>query len=239
MIKIENFSKVYPHEIVFHNLNLNLPNKGIIGILGANGSGKTTLFKTMTGLVPLFSGKMVINDEDIITTSKGNRINNNPFNYISYFPDSLKLYSVTILELLEITSWMYKDFNINKAKDILSKIKLDVNLFTKQLSIGQKVMLNFTLTASRDVEIYFLDEPFDGIDLEYRELILDNIVQFIDTSEKLLLISSHEIGEIQRLIDEFVILANGHIIDKKTMGELNETGIDLIDYFLTRVGNIK
>ncbi len=236
MIEILNLKKMYSKKVVLNNLNLRLPDTGIVGIIGTNGSGKTTFYKLLTGLTTVNSGKVVINDKTIIKSKK--KIVEKPYNYISYFPDDKVFYHIKVSELMEITSMMYSDFNIEKAKEILNifSIKLDENI--ENLSKGQKMVINLTLTVSRDTEIYFLDEPFDGIDIEFQELILASINKFINTDKKLLLLSSHEIFDIERILDEYLILNNGLLVEYNKMEKLNEKGILLIDYFIERIGGL-
>lgn len=238
MIEIQSLEKIYSKKVVLNNLNLRLPDTGIIGILGPNGSGKTTFYKLLTGLISANSGKVMINDKTIIKSKRKKKIINKPFNHISYFPDDKVFYPIRVSELLEITLIMYVDFNIEKAKEILNIFDVNIAENIENLSKGQKMVINFALTASRETKIYFLDEPFDGIDIEFQELILTSINKFINTDEKLLIISSHEISDIGRILDEYLILNNGLLIEHQKMEHLNEMGIELIDYFIDRIGGL-
>ena len=186
-MEINNLEKKYGKKLVLDIKNIEFGIKGIIGILGINGAGKTTFFKVMTDL------------------AHSNQISKYKYD-ISYFPDADKFYNTNILGLGELIRLTYSDFDVDDFYKILLELGLTRDTKIRQLSRGQKNLLNIVMTICRDTQYYFIDELYSNLDFETRELISKIIIEYTDVKNKLIFISSHEIEDVERLLDFVVVL---------------------------------
>lgn len=203
MIELKNVSKHYKQTEALKNVTLSLKPGKIVGILGPNGSGKTTLIKILNGLLRDYSGEVLIDNQGVGVNSKS---------LISYLPDQTYLANwMTGEKAIRLFKDMYLDFDENRMRDLLTKLKLDSNQSIKTMSKGMKERFQLALVMSRKAKIYILDEPIGGVDPAARELILNTILDNY-ASDSLVIISTHIISEIEQIFDTVVFLKNGEVV---------------------------
>ncbi len=197
---------------ILKNCNMTIPIGKIIGIIGENGSGKTTLLKTMAGILHPSSGTVSL-DSNIKDRSQ----------IIAYSPDNEYFYSYfSVQELINFYQSQYDDFQLEKAKDLLNFFQLDSNEKIQYLSKGQLGRVKITVTLAREAPILLLDEPLAGLDPMVKSKIIQGIIQFIDLNYQTVILTTHELLEIESLLDEVVIMKEGTIIDQKDVEEIRE-----------------
>ena len=200
LLEFCNVSKRYGSKKVLDDLSFTLGRGGIIGLLGPNGSGKTTIIKLINGLLTPSSGEVLIcGDKPGHTTAK----------LISYLPErnSLPLGS-RICDLVDFFADFYPDFDRLKANEMIARLKLDPKSRLHTLSKGNREKVQLILTMSRSALLYVLDEPIGGVDPAAREFILDTILSNYN-EEGSILISTHLIADIERLLDDVIFLSDG------------------------------
>lgn len=214
MIEVKHLNKHYKNKLVLSDLSFSLNSGEITCILGINGAGKTTLMNTIMQLTPAESGRVLI-DQHPMTLAETQRI--------SYIPDhSIVLKHQTIQEALDFMETFYTNFNPKKADKLLRFFKLDRNQSISQLSKGMVAKVNLLLGLSLEADYYFMDEPFSGIDMVSKKLI--NQVFTSDLVEgKGVLIATHEIHEIEHLIDKVILIEEGKILKEFYIEDLRET----------------
>ena len=198
-MEIRNITKSYNKLLVLDNVSAEIPLSGVVGLLGLNGSGKTTLLNSIVGLI-----SCEVCDVDT-----------NP-NRISYFPDKDHFLNLTVREFLRTIEFSYENFDKDKCITILETKVIKENIKIKNLTRGQKVLLNIGITLSRDTDYYFLDEPFSNIDFEMREFIMDKIVEYGDIDKKTVILSSHQIEDIERIIEYVIVVHNKKLLKIKS-----------------------
>lgn len=202
-IKLINLTKHYKDEIAINNINLTLDKGKIIGLLGPNGSGKTTIIKLINDLIIPTSGEVLINDLKPGKESK---------KIISYMPDKLNiLSSFTPKKAIYWYSVFFEDFNKEKAYELLEKFEIKDDKKISKLSKGTIEKLQLALTLSRKADIYILDEPLAGVDPAARDKILDLILLNFNPNS-LMLISTHLIADVEKILDEIIFIKKGEII---------------------------
>lgn len=223
MIEIKDLTLKYGGRKVLENLNLNLEKGRIVGLVGENGSGKSTLMRVIAGLEKNFSGEVLIDGK-----SPGEKTNE----MISYQPDHLPFDdSMKVDDVGKIYGKFYKDFDTSRFFLLLEKFSIDRNLKLKECSKGMKDKVQIAASLSRRCAIYLLDEPMTGIDPKARKTMLETIIENFDY-EGLLLISTHLISEIERILDQVIFIADGRIIIDKTIDEIREERhMSVEDYF--------
>ncbi|ADK04068.1 TPA: ABC transporter ATP-binding protein [Bacillus anthracis] len=203
LLKIENLWKRYGLKAVIRELNIEITEGKIIGLVGDNGSGKTTLMKMIAGLQHPSEGSITVAGEKVGLKTK---------EIVSFMSDKSVFDEwMTVKDSLFFYRDFYKDFDIQKAVDTIVEFKIPLEERITALSKGMVEKLQIILTFSRRTKLYVLDEPLGGIDLVSREHVLDLILQFY-REDCTMLISTHLINEIENIFDEVIFLKDGEIV---------------------------
>lgn len=197
---INELTKKYYNKIALRNVSLNFEQGKIYGLLGPNGSGKTTLMKVVAGLHKQTSGHVLINDQVLSYKTKS---------YVSYMPTENYLYSsFKVVDILKFYKDMYKDFRYDYALNLLNDINVKLDYKVSNLSSGETAKLKTVIALSRDTDIYLLDEPLNGVDVLARDTIMDIIAKSYGEN-KIIIISTHLVSEIEKVLDTVVFLKEG------------------------------
>ena len=207
MIKIENLSKKFGAKKVLNSINLNFEKGTIYGVVGENGAGKTTLFKCISGL-EAYSGK--ISSDFISLKSKLGLLLTEPF-FFSKITGKEYLQLLTNARQVELLN--VQDKNI---------FDLPLNQYTSTYSSGMKKKLALTAVLLQQNEIFILDEPFNGVDIQ-SNLVIIEIIKKLKALGKTIIISSHIFSTLAEICDEICLLKEGMVIKKV----LNEDFADL------------
>ena len=223
VLKASGLTKRYHGSPALDNLNLELPQGKIVGLLGPNGSGKTTFIKLAAGLLTPTAGEITICGEKIGPASKA---------LVSYLPDRTCFNKrLKVAELLDFFRDLYADFDGHRAEQMLNALGIDPQARYRTLSKGTQEKVQLVLTMSRRARLYLLDEPIGGVDPAARDYILSTIINNYDPSATVL-ISTHLIADVERVLDEFVFLSQGKVIRQGNTDETREeTGKSLDELF--------
>lgn len=213
MLEINNLKMTYKRKTVLDGLNLSLKKGEIVGLLGPNGSGKTTLLRILAGLEKNYKGEVRIGGDEPNYITK---------NKVSYQPDHLPLDdSYNLKQVAKLYREFFEDFSREKFEKIIKDFKLDMDMKLKNMSKGMKDKVQIALSLSRKSDLYLLDEPMSGIDPAARKKIIDVIIDNFD-HDGLMIISTHLISQIERLLDKVVFLSDGKIILEESIDDLRE-----------------
>jgi ABC-2 type transport system ATP-binding protein len=215
IIKMENVSKIFNKKTkALQNVNMEFKKNKITGLIGFNGSGKTTTFNILTNFIESYKGTV---------TFDGKKINKNIRQKISYLSAGAEPRNPmrTITHLYQMAS-LYQ-VKKSKAKKIIYDLskKIDFTQFLKKpiksLSKGNQQKIKFiSILLNPNVEILFLDEPFDGLD----PIMVNKIKKiFMEMKNTTIIVTSHRMNVVQEMCDDFYILKDGILIDKKKTSE--------------------
>ena len=225
LVKCNNLCKEFDNKKILKDVNLTIPKGKIIGLLGKNGMGKTTLIKLINDLLTPTSGEVLINGEKPGINSK---------KIISYLPERTYLdKSMKISQILTFFNEFYDDFNKEKAIKLLKDLNLDINSKVSKMSKGMQEKLQLILVMSREAELYILDEPLGGVDPATRDYILDTILSNFNEGASVI-ISTHLISDIERILDDVIFIDNGEIILTSSADELRTKENASIDEIFRR-----
>lgn len=203
LVNIKNLSKSYGDKTILNNINLTITNGKIVGLLGKNGAGKTTLIKLINDLLTPTEGKILINGKSVGVETK---------KIISYLPERTYLNKqMKVTEVLDYFNDFYDNFDKGKALKLLKDLDLDVNMNLSKMSKGMQEKVQLVLVMSRSADLYILDEPLGGVDPATRDYILDTILSNFKENASVI-ISTHLISDIERILDEVVFIDKGKII---------------------------
>ena len=210
VLQTSNLVKDYGKGVGLLGVDLTLPEGKIIGLLGSNGSGKTTLLKLISGLLTPTSGELSVCGMPVGIESK---------KVVSYLPE--RTYLNDWMKVKDIVSYFadfYSDFDSEKAYGMLRTLEVDPERKLKTLSKGTKEKVQLVLVMSRNARLYLLDEPIAGVDPVAREFILETIVSNYNKGATVL-ISTHLISDVEKVLDSFIFLRNGKVIMQSDVEE--------------------
>lgn len=213
LLECKHLYKEFDNKQILKDINLKIPRGKIIGLLGKNGTGKSTLIKLINDLLTPTSGEILINGEKPGVKSK---------EIISYLPERTYLdKEMTIKQVIKYFEEFYKNFDTPKAIKLLKDLNLDINKKISKMSKGMQEKLQLILVMSRNAELYVLDEPLGGVDPATRDYILDTILSNFSEGASVI-ISTHLISDIERILDEVIFIDNGEIIITSSADELRK-----------------
>lgn len=222
LLECKDLCKIFDNRVILDNVNIKIERGKIVGLLGKNGQGKTTLIKLINDLLTPTSGEVLINGKKPSIESK---------KIISYLPERTYFdKSMKVSDIIKYFKEFYDNFNEEKALKLLDDLELDKNLRLAKMSKGMQEKVELILVMSREADLYILDEPLGGVDPATRDYILDTILSnFKDGAS--VIISTHLIADIERILDEVIFIDKGKIIltgDADTIRKKEKASIDEI-----------
>ena len=203
LVVCSGLTKTYGSFTALDHLDLTLERGRFIGLLGPNGSGKTTTIKLLNGLLQPTAGTVTI---DGMQPGRGTH------SIVSYLPDRTCLdENMQVADIIDFFSDFYRDFDRVKATEMLNTLNLSSLSRLKALSKGNREKVQLILTMSRRAQLYILDEPIAGVDPAARDYILNTILANYSEDASVLL-STHLIADIERVLDEVVFLKEGSMV---------------------------
>lgn len=225
LLECKHLSKSFDNKKILKDINLIIPRGKIVGLLGKNGQGKTTLIKLINDLLTPTSGEILV--EGLHPGVESKKI-------ISYLPERTYLdKEMKVIDTLNYFNEFYNNFNIEKAKKLLKDLDLDINSKISKMSKGMQEKLQLILVMSRDADLYILDEPLGGVDPATRDYILDTILSNFKEGSSVI-ISTHLISDIERILDEVIFIDKGKIILTANADELRKKENSSIDEIFRR-----
>lgn len=222
LLECKNLNKSFGRTTVLKDINLEIPRGKIVGLLGRNGAGKSTLIKLINDLLTPTSGEILIDGGPVDVHSK---------TVIAYLPERTYLdKSMTVDQAINFFSEFYQNFDATKAHKLVHELNLKLTQKISKMSKGMQEKLQLILVMSRNAELYILDEPLGGVDPATRDYILDTILSNFQTGASVI-ISTHLIADIERILDEVIFIDQGKIILTENADKLRKkhnTSIDEI-----------
>lgn len=216
MIHIKNVTKKFGSFTAISDINIEVKKGRIFGLIGENGAGKTTLIQCMTGIYKADSGDITINHEPVYE----NPIVKERIGYVAdqnqYFP------FYKIKEMVEFYEKTYPSFDVEKFNDYNLIFKLDEKQRVRQLSKGMQMRLSLMLNLAIKPDVLILDEPTSGLDAIAKRQMLDILLQEVAENQLTIFISSHHLGELERICDEIAMINKGKITYMSSLDEMKQ-----------------
>lgn len=213
LLEINKLNKKFGNNIILENVSFAIKPGEIVGLIGRNGVGKTTLMKSILGLVQIDSGEIIFDGESKFQNNKLK------MDEIGYLLDCKLYENMNAYDNIKIQE-MYrgKYYNKNDEKKIIEEILEFVDLTNnrkkvKQYSFGMKQRLGLALALLGDKKLLILDEPFVGLDPIGIQVIKEFIVKLCKERKIAVLISSHQLSELENICDKFFVISNKKLID--------------------------
>jgi len=223
ILKLEKISVYFNKRKILENLNINLQQGEILGLLGPNGVGKSTIFNIITGLIKPNYGSIYIDnknitDDPIFQRTKKHKIGYVP-QYGGYFHDLTLRENLNAISEIVIEDKKLRDEKINL---LISKFELEAlqNIKAEFLSGGQKKRLVISLALLSDPKILLLDEPFAALDIMTIKNLQQIIVDLQTQNNISIILCDHQARDLLSCVDLAVVLSNGKVIAKDTPNNL-------------------
>jgi ABC-2 type transport system ATP-binding protein len=214
VIQFSSVSKSFEGRDVVENINLHVQKGSIYGLLGTNGAGKTTLLKLLAGIYVPDNGSVTVDESSVFENSYIKQ-------RIFFIPDQPFFFShYTLDDMGAFYRKVYDHWNQDRYELLVSAFNIDKKRKLHKFSKGVQRQAAFILALSTMPEILLLDEPMDGLDPVVRKNVKSLIIEDVASREMTVLISSHNLREVEDICDYIGILHNGELLIEKDLDDL-------------------
>lgn len=216
VISVRNLTQRYgTGRVIYRDLSFEVPRGRILGLLGKNGTGKTTTINILMGYLKPQAGECRIFGEDINSLSPATR------SRIALLIEGHVQYSfMTIAQIERFYSKFYPNWNSAAYYELMAKLHVSPGQKISSMSCGQRSQVALGLILAQNADLLVLDDFSLGLDPGYRRLFIDYLREFAKAEEKTVFMTSHIIQDLERLIDDCIILDYGKILTQMPVGDL-------------------
>ena len=221
MIEIKNVVKEFDGFRALDDLSMTVPSGSVYGLVGPNGAGKSTIIRHLTGIYRQDSGEVLVDGQPVFE-------NPSVKNRIAYIPDDIFFFSnASIGEMARFYRSIYPQFDQERFKKLGEVFGLDTKRQMRKLSKGMQKQAAFWMMMALRPEFLVLDEPVDGLDPVMRRQIWSIVMADVAENGTTVLVSSHNLRELEDVCDHVGIMNKGKIMIERTLSELQEGIIKL------------
>lgn len=232
MIELKNVVKKFENFTALNNLNMNIPDEAIYGLVGPNGAGKTTALKLLVGIYNQDEGEVLINNKKVYDDETVKK-------EMVFISDDLYFFNTyTVLELARFYSRIYKNFSFEKFKKLQSTFNIELKRKLNKLSKGMKKQVAFWIAISCNPKILILDEPIDGLDPIMKNKVWLLLKDEVNTNKTTVVVSSHNLKELEDVCTHLGIIENGKMVLEKNVSRV-ETDIQKVQIAFNTPVNIQ
>lgn len=231
MIEFAHVSKRFGNVQALDGINIIIPRGKIVGLFGPNGAGKSTSLKMMAGLNWPDSGEVRVDG----------KLPRQMRDLTAFLPEIDYLYSWwTIKDAASFIRVFYPDWDENKYRELLKFLNLSEDMKISKISKGQRAKAKLLLTVSRQAPYLLMDEPLSGIDILTREEIINTLIRDYRAGEQTIVISTHEIKEVESLVDEVIFINQGQVQLAGNADDLRvQKGLSLVEIMKEEFRNVE
>lgn len=222
ILSAQNVNKKYGNFHALKDVNININKGKIVGLIGPNGAGKTTLLKSVLGLDSCDGELKVLGIDPYKKRA-------DLMKEICFIADVAVLPKwIQVSQLLSFAEQTHPNFSIEKAKTFLTKTKINMKHKVKELSKGMTAQLHLAIVMSIDAKLLVLDEPTLGLDILFRKQFYDNLLNDYFDNERTIIITTHQVEEIEHILTDVVFIREGEIVLNANMEELTNSYFEVM-----------
>jgi ABC-2 type transport system ATP-binding protein len=224
LVSAHGVSKNYGNVCAVNNVSFEIEKGKIMGLIGPNGAGKTTLLKAVLGLTDC-EGELSVLGLDPFRQRKALMQN------ICFIADVAVLPRwIRVSQLLDFVEWTHPNFSRAKAESLLDKTNVSARRDSRvrELSKGMVTQLHLSIIAAVDAKLLILDEPTLGLDIIFRKEFYANLLSDYFDEERTILVTTHQVEEIENILTDIMFINEGRIILDATMDSLSESYVELM-----------
>lgn len=216
MIEVRNVMKEFDGFRALDDMSMTVPTGSVYGLVGPNGAGKSTIIRHLTGIYRQDAGEITIDGAPVFENPEVK-------SRIAYIPDDIFYYAnASIREMMDFYRSIYPHFDAERFKKLADAFGLDPKRQMRRLSKGMQKQAAFWIAVSLRPEILILDEPVDGLDPVMRRQIWSIIMADVAENGTTVLVSSHNLRELEDVCDSVGIMNKGKIMIERSLNELQE-----------------
>ena len=216
MIEVRNVMKEFDGFRALDDMSMTVPTGAVYGLVGPNGAGKSTIIRHLTGIYRQNAGEITIDGAPVFENPEVK-------SRIAYIPDDIFYYAnASIREMMDFYRSIYPHFDAERFKKLADVFGLDPKRQMRRLSKGMQKQAAFWIAVSLRPEILILDEPVDGLDPVMRRRIWSIIMADVAENGTTVLVSSHNLRELEDVCDSVGIMNKGKIMLERSLNELQE-----------------
>ncbi|MGM0124912.1 ABC-2 type transport system ATP-binding protein [Enterococcus sp. AZ194] len=213
-MKIETISKTINDRLVLKEIDFSVHDNEIIGLIGRNGSGKTSLFRTIAGHYLVDSGDVTIDEQSVFSHPELKPL-------IFYIDEQIHFFSSYSLKKIgRFYQNAYPNFDEKRFFELIEKQNLPLNRSFRALSKGMQGLFKIILAITTNARYILLDEPFDGLDVIIKKNVIRLLLESLSDGQRTVLISSHNLNELEGIIDRALILKDMTIVQDYQLEEM-------------------
>lgn len=225
---VKQLTKTIDHRSVLKDIEFELSESEIVGMVGRNGSGKTTLLRVLAGQYLPDTGDITIDQKSVFQ----HPIVKQEIFFIDEKENFLRTYSLQ--KIAKFYQIAYPKFNQLLFSDLVKKHEFSLKQNYRQLSKGQQALFQIILAVCSNARYLLLDEPFDGLDVIVKKEVIGLLMEHLSEHSRTALISSHNLTELENLVDRVLLLKNQSIIKDYRLEEMRENAKKLQLVFKTK-----
>ena len=215
-VTFDHVTKAFGATRAVNDMTVAFPSHQIIGLVGPNGGGKSTALKLMAGLMHPSAGSVKVGG---VHAHRGISAS------VAFAPDAGAGYAFfTVAEMMRYYQRVFVDFDPQRAEELRSFMDLPSGARTVALSKGNQARLKIALTLARSAPLILMDEPLSGLDPLGRASILRGLISFVDLQRQTIILSTHEVAEVEPLLDVVVLVNHGRVLAMEEVQGLQESG---------------
>lgn len=214
MIKAEKVTKTFSGFKALNDMSLNVKKGSVYGLIGPNGAGKTTIIKNLTGIYTPDNGVLEIDGKPVFENPEVKQ-------ELIYIGDDLYFFpSYSILDTAKFYAGIYKNWSWERFESLKEIFKIDVKRKVRRLSKGMQKQVAFWLGICACPKVMILDEPVDGLDPVMRKNVWKIVLQDVAEHETTVLVSSHNLRELEDVCDHVGIMHKGEVVLEKALDDV-------------------
>lgn len=225
VLSVDNLTKDFKKGRGVFDINFDIYEGEIFGIIGESGAGKSTILRTLMGFLKPTNGTSSIKGIDAYKDAMKTK------EYVSYVPGEFSLFDLkTGTDFLNFMSKL-EELDDSNANELIQRFQLDVKAYPKRMSKGMKQKMSIVTAFMKDVPIYLLDEPSIGLDPLMREELINLILEY-NKRGKTFLITTNDYEEVRRLCDRVLIISKGKVVDVINIKEMLNSSVSNFEFIL-------
>src|SRR5210317_2502104 len=222
LVSARGVSKQYGKICAVDNVSFDIEKGKILGLIGPNGAGKTTLLKAVLGLTDCEGDLSVLR---FIPFKQRKQLMQN----ICFIADVAVLPRwIKVSQVLDYVEAIHPNFSRSRAEELLQQTKIKKNSKVKELSKGMVTQLHLSIIMAIDAKLLVLDEPTLGLDILFRKEFYANLLNDYFDEERTILVTTHQVEEIENLLTDIMFINDGRIILDSPMEALGDKYFELM-----------
>ena len=216
MIEVKNVTKRFEDFTALRDLTMTVPTGAVYGLVGPNGSGKSTILRHITGVYRQDAGEVLLDGQPVYENPAVKA-------RIAYIPDDVFYFpQAGVRDMMQYYQGIYPTFDTGRYEKLKEVFQLDEKQPIRRMSKGMQKQAAFWLAMCQKADVMVLDEPVDGLDPVMRRQIWGLLMADAAERGMTVLVSSHNLRELEDVCDHVGILDHGHLLLERSLSELQE-----------------